>query len=104
MKLLVVVDMQHDFVDGALGTKEAVAIVDNVIAKVERYIADGHTIAFTMDTHGEDYLETQEGSKLPVPHCLKGSEGWKLVPDLRAYTDGWEVFEKPAFGSMEPIL
>ena len=101
MKLLVVVDMQHDFVDGALGTKEAVAIVDNVIAKVERYIADGHAVAFTLDTHGEDYMETQEGRNLPVPHCLKGSEGWKLVPDLRAYTDGWKVFEKPTFGSME---
>lgn len=103
-KLLVVVDMQVDFVNGALGTKEAVAIVPAVVSKIESYIADGGNqcnIIFTMDTHGEDYLSTQEGKNLPVEHCIKGTEGWKIIPELAKYAEKCQVIEKPTFGSME---
>ena len=74
-RLLVVVDMQKDFVDGALGTKEAQAIVPAVKRKIEEYQAAGDPVVFTMDTHGPDYLATQEGKKLPVPHCIRGTPG-----------------------------
>ena len=72
-KLLIVVDMQQDFVDGALGSKEAVEIVDNVVKKIEGFDGD---IIVTYDTHPENYMETQEGKNLPVPHCIKGTDGW----------------------------
>lgn len=103
-KLLVVVDMQNDFVTGSLGTGEAVAIVPAVVSKVEDYIADKENecqIIFTKDTHGEDYMYTQEGEKLPVMHCIKGTEGFEIVPELKAYVEGNCVIEKPSFGSME---
>ena len=74
-KILVVVDMQNDFIDGALGTPEAVAIVPYVKELVENF--DGR-VYFTRDTHFENYMETQEGRNLPVPHCVKGSEGWQI--------------------------
>ena len=74
-KILVVVDMQKDFVDGALGSEEAVAIVDNVVKKIEKF--DGE-IFVTYDTHFENYMETSEGKKLPVPHCIKGTKGWEI--------------------------
>ena len=72
-KVLVVIDMQNDFVDGALGSTQAQMIVDNVRKKIESF--DG-PIIFTRDTHGIDYLEHQEGKMLPVPHCVKNTEGW----------------------------
>ena len=100
MKLLVVVDMQNDFVTGALGTKEAEAIVPAVAEKVREAIQEGTTVVFTQDTHGPDYLQTQEGQKLPVPHCIRGTEGWEIVPALQAYVMDRRVFEKPAFGSL----
>ncbi len=75
-KILVVVDMQNDFIDGALGTSEAVAIVENVKAKIRSY--DPADIFVTLDTHGPDYLQTQEGRNLPVEHCIRGTEGWQL--------------------------
>lgn len=96
---LVVVDMQHDFVDGSLGTPEAQAIVDDVAAYARDY--EG-TVVFTKDTHEENYLQTQEGQKLPVVHCVSGTPGWELVPaleEVRAARDA-EVFEKPTFGSV----
>ena len=80
-RLLIVVDYQNDFVDGALGTPEAVAIVPHVVEKIEKY--EG-TVLFTRDTHGENYLETQEGRLLPVVHCVKGTEGWRLAPAVEA--------------------
>lgn len=101
MKLLVVVDMQNDFVTGALGTKEAEAIVPAVAEKVRAAVQAGTTVVFTQDTHGADYPETQEGRKLPVAHCIRGSKGWDLVPPLQPYQEGRRVFEKPAFGSLE---
>lgn len=101
MKLLVIVDMQKDFVDGALGTPEAVSIVPNVVKKVEQALAAGDTVVFTQDTHSEDYLSTQEGRNLPVPHCIRGSEGWRLVPPLEALAASCRIFEKPTFGSTQ---
>ena len=99
MKLLVVVDMQTDFVDGALGTLEAQAIVDNVVKKITEEKANGSHILFTLDTHEENYLETQEGKNLPVKHCIKGTEGWQLVPKLRGFATDENTIEKPTFGS-----
>ena len=98
-KLLVVVDMQKDFIDGSLGTKEAAEIVPAAAAKIEQYLAAADTVVFTLDTHEENYLETQEGKKLPVLHCIRGSEGWMLDDSLAGYPG--KRFEKPAFGSME---
>lgn len=98
MKILVVVDMQNDFIDGALGTKEAVAIVPNVVEKIKSY--DGEKIIFTRDTHEEDYMETQEGKNLPVPHCIRGTKGWELNPEIEALRKE-DAIDKPSFGSME---
>ena len=99
-KLLIVVDMQKDFVDGALGSAEAVAIVDNVVDKIESF--DGDIIA-TYDTHFENYMETQEGKYLPVPHCIKGTDGWKLDEKVQAALDKkeYKTIEKLTFGSTE---
>ena len=98
-RLLVVVDMQRDFIDGSLGTGEAVAIVPKVKRKIEEYVADGQEVVFTMDTHFEDYLDTQEGRKLPVKHCVKGTDGWRLCEELEGFEG--RRFEKSAFGSVE---
>ncbi len=96
-KILIVIDMQNDFIDAALGTAEAVGIVEAVKAKIRSYPAED--IVATMDTHGEDYLATQEGRYLPVPHCIRGSAGWMLRPDVAELLDGARVYEKPTFGS-----
>ena len=77
-KLLVVVDYQNDFVNGSLGFKEAEALDEPIAAKVKAYRAEGADIVYTMDTHGPQYLDMQEGKKLPVMHCQNGTEGWKL--------------------------
>lgn len=97
-KALIVVDMQNDFVDGALGTKEAADIVSNVVSKIRSF--DGHVIA-TLDTHGDDYLKTAEGKKLPVPHCVKMTRGWLVNEDVRAALaeKGCIWVEKNTFGS-----
>ncbi len=95
-KTLIVIDMQNDFIDMALGTKEAVAIVPNVRAKIKEYVDNGDEIIFTRDTHGENYLETPEGKKLPVPHCIKGTDGWAIAPGL--YVEGCKIIDKPNFG------
>jgi len=96
-KYLIVVDMQKDFVDGALGSPEAVSIVPAVIEKVEKF--DGEII-FTKDTHETDYLESSEGRMLPVEHCIRGTEGWQLIPELEEYCvrNRARVYEKPTFG------
>ena len=99
-KLLVVVDMQNDFVSGALGTKEAVDIVPYVVGRVVEAVNAGWDIVFTQDTHTEDYMDTQEGKNLPVPHCIRGSEGWAIIPQLQEYTAGRPCVEKPTFGSV----
>ena len=96
-KILVVVDMQNDFIDGALGTPEAAAIVENVKLKIREYRPED--IFATMDTHGENYMDTQEGKYLPVPHCIKGSDGWQIRPDIAQLLNGARIYEKPTFGS-----
>ena len=96
-KLLVVVDMQNDFIDGALGTKEAIAIVPNVKKKIEEF--DGRVI-FTRDTHFDNYLETQEGKNLPVKHCIKGTEGWQIRSELDVLRKN-DAIDKVTFGSAE---
>lgn len=95
-KTLIVVDMQNDFIDMALGTKEAVAIVPNVKAKIETYLAAGDEIIYTRDTRAENYLETPEGKKLPVPHCIRGTKGWEIAEGL--YAEGCRIIDKPNFG------
>lgn len=97
MKVLVVVDMQNDFIDQALGTKEAVGIVDNVAKKIIGF--DGKVI-FTRDTHQDNYMETQEGKNLPVKHCIKGSMGWQISDKLPVSSDA-VIIDKPTFGSKE---
>ena len=95
MKILVVVDMQNDFIDGALGTSEAVAIVPYVKQVIESF--DGK-VFFTRDTHFDDYMNTQEGKNLPVPHCIKGSDGWQIRPELDSLRKT-EAIDKVTFGS-----
>ena len=96
MKTLIVVDMQKDFIDGALGTAEAVAIVPNVKSKIDEYVRRGDEIIFTRDTHGENYMNTSEGRSLPVPHCIRGTEGWEIPAELDL--PGREHIDKPNFG------
>ncbi len=98
-KLLVVVDMQKDFIDGSLGTREAEAIVPAVKEKIEAYQRAGDEVVFTLDTHSDDYLNTQEGRNLPVKHCIKGTDGWRLHEELEMYEG--KRFEKGTFGSVE---
>lgn len=100
-KVLVIVDMQKDFIDGALGTQEAVAIVPRVVEKIEEAQRDNVAIYVTLDTHTEDYLKTQEGANLPVPHCIKNTKGWALDEKIQAIMDSstYTAIEKGAFGS-----
>ena len=96
MKYLIVVDMQKDFITGSLGSEMATAIVPNVVDKVKGF--DGKVI-FTRDTHLDDYLKTQEGTKLPIPHCIKESDGWQICDELYPFVN--TVIDKVTFGSME---
>ena len=96
--ILIVVDMQKDFVTGALASAEAQAILPEVKAKISEYDRAGKEIIFTRDTHGERYLETQEGKHLPVPHCIKGTKGWEICPQLEALREA-EAIDKVTFGS-----
>ena len=112
MKVLIVVDMQKDFIDGTLGTPEAVAIVDNVVKRIES--SKDELILFTQDTHQEDYLNTSEGKKLPIPHCIENTPGWQInesvlcawrsnsntinMPELQD-----NIFTKPVFGSIKML-
>lgn len=96
-KLLLVIDMQNDFIDGALGTKEAAAIVGRVREKIRAY--PPRDIIATLDTHGADYPQTQEGKLLPVKHCVRESTGWKIHRELAPLLTEAKFYEKPAFGS-----
>lgn len=98
-QLLVVVDMQRDFIDGALGTEEAQKILPQVRARIRAAREKGFSVVFTRDTHGENYLSTQEGKNLPVKHCIEGSAGWQIAEGL--LEEGDAVFDKPSFGSLE---
>lgn len=98
-EILIVVDMQNDFIDGALGTDEAKNIVDKVAEIVKGFSGE---VIFTRDTHLDNYMETQEGKNLPVPHCIKGTSGWQLHEKMEILrTPEMKVFDKPAFGSVE---
>lgn len=99
MKVLLVIDMQNDFIDEALGTAEAVSIVPNVQKKIQKCVESGYEIIFTRDTHQDNYMETQEGQKLPVPHCIEGTHGWEISDKLTV--GGAKVVDKPTFGSVE---
>jgi nicotinamidase-related amidase len=98
-KTLIVVDMQNDFIDGVLGTEEAVGIVENVKRKISEYQRIGGEIIFTRDTHDEGYMETNEGKYLPVKHCVRGTKGWEIKKELEiseaVYVD------KPTFGYLQ---
>lgn len=101
--VLIVVDMQNDFITGSLGSKEACDIVDNVAKKVTEYTNNNRPIYYTKDTHGQDYLDTFEGKNLPVPHCIDGNYGWKLTDkldmSLKEYHNAKEVIKR-TFGSL----
>ena len=100
-KVLIVVDMQNDFIDGALGTKEAEAIVPAVIQKIESYA--GELVIATRDTHYDNYMETSEGRHLPVPHCIKGTPGWEIKGEITEALEKVDavLMDKPTFGSVE---
>ena len=98
-KALVVVDMQNDFVDGSLGTAEAQEMLPRLVEKLKN-LDSSTEIFFTQDTHGENYLETQEGKNLPVVHCVKKTHGWEIVPELQEFTKKAKaVIEKKSFGT-----
>ncbi len=99
MKTLIVVDMQKDFIDGALGSKEATTIVSNVAKKIKSYVKNGDRVVFTRDTHKKNYLSTREGKFLPVPHCIKDEDGWQINSKLiKAAGESYIVIDKPSFG------
>ena len=99
-KILIVVDMQKDFVNGSLGSKDAEAIVPAVVKKAKEFDGD---LIFTKDTHFENYMDTQEGHFLPVPHCMKGTDGWNLIPELeKIFVErDASMYEKITFGCPE---
>ena len=96
MKTLIVVDMQNDFITGSLGSHQAEMIVPYVKELVESFDGD---VIFTRDTHGDNYLETSEGKKLPVKHCIKGTWGWEICDELKPFVK--TVIDKETFGSMK---
>ncbi len=99
-KLLVVVDMQNDFLFDALENKAGTAIIPQMRDKIRAYREEGHTVVFTRDTHFENYMETEEGKNLPVPHCIKGTHGWEITDYLKEFIkEDTEVFDKVTLGS-----
>ena len=103
MNCLVVIDVQNDFVTGSLGTPEAVEMLPRLLEKMRGF--EG-AVLMTLDTHGEDYADTQEGRFLPVAHCVKGTEGWRFPPEVEALREslGARVYEKPTFRKHKPCL
>ncbi|MDO4395519.1 MAG: isochorismatase family cysteine hydrolase [Clostridia bacterium] len=99
-KILIVIDMQNDFVTDALENKEAQLITDGLAAKVEEYMQQDIPVFFTRDTHAENYMETQEGKFLPVPHCIKGTKGWEIIDALSKYADESNTLDKLTFGAV----
>jgi nicotinamidase/pyrazinamidase len=97
-KILIVIDMQKDFIDGSLGTPEAQAIVPSVVRKIRMYPSEN--VFATRDSHPADYLKTQEGRYLPVRHCIRGTEGWQIQPEIAALIPEEHIFDKPTFGSV----
>lgn len=99
-RLLIVVDCQNDFIDGSLGFPGATTILDGIAKKIADYHASGDEVIYTLDTHGEDYLQTQEGVNLPIPHCIKGTKGHELCPSLKELLATDTCVEKESFGSL----
>ncbi len=99
MKVLLVIDMQHDFVDGTLGSQEALTIVNPLKERILKAKAENNLVIYTKDTHYDNYLDSQEGLKLPVKHCIKGTFGWEILPNL--LIKNAVIFEKESFGSLE---
>lgn len=100
-RFLIVVDMQHDFIDGALGTPEALSILSAAADRIRACRAYGYRVIATLDTHDDNYMNSREGRKLPVPHCIRGTDGWELHPVIReALGDDALLLEKPTFGSV----
>lgn len=101
-KLLIVVDMQNDFTTDALRNEDAIAIIPNVVEKVKAALDEGTDVIFTRDTHHDDYMDTEEGRNLPVPHCIEGTPGWQLIDELQPYEDkAAGIIDKLTFGSSE---
>jgi nicotinamidase/pyrazinamidase len=101
-KLLIVVDYQNDFISGALGFPGAEKLASRIAEKISAYRRAGSDIVFTLDTHGDDYLDTNEGKNLPVRHCIKGTQGYRLHPSIEALVQpGDRIIEKPSFGSQK---
>ncbi len=100
-RLLVVVDYQVDFINGALGFKGAEEIEDNILKLIKEFKNSGDDIVFTLDTHKENYMETSEGHRLPIPHCIKGTKGHELSPKVKEEVGNYPVFEKITFPSIE---
>lgn len=98
-KVLLVIDMQNDFVTGALANEEAQKIIKGIQERIELYNDRNWPVFFTRDTHGEDYMESQEGRMLPVPHCIKGTPGWQIVDELFDHACDGNTLDKPTFGS-----
>ena len=101
MKILVVIDMQNDFLDGALRNEEAIKIIDDVCSKIEEYKNSNALILATRDTHYDNYMETNEGKNLPVPHCIYNTHGWEINDKIKMSLGDAKVFDKPTFGSVE---
>ena len=98
-KYLIVIDFQNDFIDGALGTDEAKAIVPNVVSKIKEYYKSKDSIYATRDTHFDNYLETEEGKMIPVKHCIRDTEGWQLYKDIIKYIPNTRIDDKFSFAS-----
>ncbi len=98
---LLVIDMQKDFINGSLGSREAQAIIPQVVHRIRASLAEGRQLLFTQDTHYEDYLTTSEGRHLPVPHCQENTEGWRLHEAIAPYAE--DTLKKPGFGSTELV-
>ena len=99
-KMLIAVDLQKDFVDGALGTKEARDIIPAAAKRIREWREAGADIYATLDTHDDNYMQTREGARLPVPHCIRNTEGWQLNPEIRDAVGDGRTLEKPTFGSV----
>ena len=106
MKALIIVDMQNDFIDGALGTPEAQAIVSNVVNKMKKHKNTDTIILFTKDTHKENYLDTTEGKKLPVPHCIEGTPGWSIAKPIASEfkADGYANVKQDILKTLQDIF
>lgn len=97
-KVLIVIDMQNDFVTGSLGTPEAQAIIPKVRAKIEEFMETNDTVFYTQDTHYDDYFETLEGKYLPIKHCIKDTTGWDFIPEISEFANGVRILRKESFG------